>query len=128
MVRRWELCLRRATLNCGGWTGSNGSATSSRDLVLLLLAETEYLALSLGVRGAAELCPFRHDPATPLKQVAATIGGFHLVAHCMCQRHLGDFARKIGALCGPITERRAKAMRGQIIMAQASQQHQQRHI
>jgi len=63
-----------------------------------------------------------------LKQIAAAIGGLYLVGYCVRQRHFSDFGREVGALGGPIAERRAKTVCGQIITSQAAQQHQKRHV
>jgi hypothetical protein len=46
----------------------------------------------------------------------------------MRQRHLGDFAREIGAIARPIAKRRAEAVSRQIAAAHAPQQHQHRHV
>lgn len=46
-----------------------------------------------------QLAPLRH-------QIAATVGGFRLVADRVSERHFDDLGRERGALCRPITEGR----------------------
>ena len=46
----------------------------------------------------------------------------------MCQCHLGDLAREIRSLGGPIAKRRTEAMGGEIIALHAAQQHQDCHV
>src|SRR3954463_13713237 len=52
--------------------------------------------------------------ASLLEQVTAPIGGFHLIADCMRQRHFADLAREIRPLGAPVREGGAEAMRGQV--------------
>jgi hypothetical protein len=70
----------------------------------------------------------RHHAPAALEQVSAAIRLFHLAAHRVCQCHLGDLAREIRALGGPIAKRRTEAVGGEIIAFHSAQQHQEGHV
>ena len=61
------------------------------------------------------------------KKITTAMGRLDFVTDRTCQRHLGNFARKIRAL-QPITRRRAKTMRRQITPIETAQQHQDGHV
>src|SRR5271157_86129 len=62
----------------------------------------------------AEVSPGLHQLATLLEQVAAPIGGFHLVADCMGEGHFNNLRREPGGLRCPIAECAAEPMGSQI--------------
>jgi hypothetical protein len=58
--------------------------------------------------------PSIHEPAPLLEQVTTPVRCLDPVADHMRQRRLGDLTGEVGALSGPVPERRPEPMRRQI--------------
>jgi hypothetical protein len=66
-------------------------------------------ATAIGLNPPRERSPCIHDFPALLEHVAAPLGRLHFVPDRMGESHLGDFARKRGALGRPIAERGPEA-------------------
>ena len=69
--------------------------------------------------------PIVHHAFAFLHQIATPVGRFHLVANGMRQRHLRYVTGIICLLGGPIAERAAEAVRGQVVALHALQKCQE---
>ncbi len=68
----------------------------------------------LSLRGSGVPGPLAHKQVPLLKQVTAPIRILNLVTNRMRKRCFGDLSRKVDAFRGPVSDRRAKAMRGNV--------------
>src|SRR5262249_10581588 len=66
-------------------------------------------------RLGGERRPLLHQPAPLLEHVAAPVCGLDLAADDVCQRHLGNLARKVRSLGCPIAEARSEAVNGDAV-------------
>src|SRR6516164_1769054 len=82
----------------------------------------------LSWRGGAERRPFLHEPPPLLKQIAAPVCLFNLIANDVREGRLRNFVLKRRALAGPRFEGGAEAVRRQIASAHATHKHQKRHV
>src|SRR5258708_11189605 len=76
----------------------------------------------------AEVSPRIHESSALLEHVAALVGGFGLVVEDMGERRLDQLAWEVGALGRPGLERRAEAVRRQIVPPHALEYLEQCHI
>jgi hypothetical protein len=58
----------------------------------------------------AELRPGIHQPTALVEQIPPAVSRFDLVVDRVCDRHLDNFIREVGALSRPIAERRTEAV------------------
>ena len=90
-----------------------GNQPSCRRLILYFLAKCYDFALRCNLRCATESCPFGHNEATAVEQVATAIGRLHLIAygmrHAISATSLGKFVRS--AAQSRNVERKPRAVR-----------------
>src|SRR5215813_9264687 len=72
--------------------------------------------------------PGLHQRTTFVEQVPAPIGCLGLVLDRMGKCRLAHLVREIRALCCPVSEGGAKAMRRYVVATHSTKHHRQRHV
>src|SRR5687767_14440709 len=103
-------------------------AARSRLLGIRSLRRATPYDRDLAFRGRTMSCPLHHQSLTLLKEIAAPVCSFNLVADGTAQCHLGNLSRIFRLFGGPIAERRAKTVWSDISAAHPLQKCQECHI